>query len=133
MAKTWFEEKHITPRERQMFEEERAVLLATEEILHLMQKEGITKADLAKALGKSKAYVTQALAGGRNMTLRTLAAFAWACGYSIRGLDLVRIEMPTIVVEAESRKTWLRWPHLKLVQTQPPAGVRSDDLLELAA
>lgn len=133
MAKTWFEEKHTTPRERQMFEEERAVLLATEEILHLMEKEGVTKADLAKALGKSKAYVSQALAGGRNMTLRTLAGFAWACGYSIQGLDLVRIEMPTLVMGGERCKAQLRWPLLKLVQVQHPAGIRSEGFLGLAA
>lgn len=133
MAKTWFEKKHTTPREQQTFEEERAVLLATEEILRLMEKEGITKVNLAKALGKSKAYVTQALSGGRNMTLRTLAAFAWACGYSIRGLDLVRVEMPTIVLDGERCKTQVRWPRLSLVQAQPAAGGRGENLLGLAA
>ena len=78
MAKSWFDRKHATPRQRLLFEQERAVLLATEEILRLTQP-----------LCKSKAYVTQALSGGRNMTLRTLAEFVWACGASVRGFEFV--------------------------------------------
>jgi len=34
--------------------------------------------------------VTQALPGGRNMKLRTLAEFAWACGASVGGFEFVR-------------------------------------------
>ena len=40
----------------------------------------MTKADLAKALGQSKAHVTQLLNGGRNMTLRTLSDIAYTMG-----------------------------------------------------
>jgi transcriptional regulator with XRE-family HTH domain len=90
MAKSWFDRKHTTPRQQLLFEQERAVLLATEEVLRLMGQEKITKATLARRLGKSKAYVTQALSGGRNMTLRTLAEFAWACGASVGGFQFVR-------------------------------------------
>lgn len=132
MAKSWFDEKNVTHRERQLFEEEHAVLLATEEILRLMDKEGITKAQLAKELGKSKAYVTQALAGGRNMTLRTLAAFAWACGYSMRGLNLQRLDMPAITFEAQIPRTRLRWPNLRLVTSASSTGAPAQEL-ELAA
>ena len=109
MAKSWFETKHGTRRHRLLFEQERLVLLATEEILQLMEREGINKTDLAKALGRSKAYVTQALAGGRNMTLRTLAAFAWACNHSVHGLDLGRFEMPEMAISLESRPRRMRW------------------------
>ncbi len=112
MAKTWFERKHVTPRQQLLFEQERAVLLATEEILNLMEREGISKADLAKALGKSKAYITQALSGGRNMTLRTLAGFAWACHHSVRGLDLRRIEIPEVMLSLEGRAHRMRWTSL---------------------
>ena len=83
-------------------------MLATEEILQLMDREGISKADLARELGKSKAYVTQALSGGRNMTLRTLAAFAWACHYSLRGLELARIEMPEVTMAVGPRAQRMR-------------------------
>jgi transcriptional regulator with XRE-family HTH domain len=132
MAKSWFDEKNATPREQQLFEEEHVVLVATEEILRLMEKEGITKAQLAKTLGKSKAYVTQALAGGRNMTLRTLAAFAWACGHSMRGFDFQRFDALTVTLEAEMPRSRLRWPDLRLVKSGPSAGAPAQEL-ELAA
>ena len=42
----------------------------------LMDQQGVSKAELARRVGKSRAYVTQSLGGDRNMTLRTLASFA---------------------------------------------------------
>ncbi len=132
MAKSWFESKHATPRQQQLFEEERLVLLATEEILKLMEREGISKADLARALGKSKAYVTQALAGGRNMTLRTLAGFAWACHHSVRGLDLGRIKMPEVILSLEGGARRMRWTNLDRMYREVPVEAPAQDL-QLAA
>lgn len=59
----------------------------------LMEKRWVqNKAQLAERLGKSKAYVTQVLSGSRNMTLRTLADFAFALGFRVelkaRPLDM---------------------------------------------
>lgn len=51
---------------------------ATELICELMQKKNVSRADLAKRIGKSKAFITQVLHGTRNMTLRTLADLAGA-------------------------------------------------------
>ena len=46
-------------------------------VIHaLMDSQGVTKAELARRVGKSRAYVTQSLGGDRNMTLRTFAGFA---------------------------------------------------------
>jgi len=45
----------------------------TEDLLVLMEDRGITKSGLARALGKSRAFVTQILSGKRNMTLGTLS------------------------------------------------------------
>ena len=42
----------------------------------LMESQGVSKAELARRVGKSRAYVTQSLGGDRNMTLSTLARFA---------------------------------------------------------
>ena len=41
-----------------------------------MDAQGVTKADLARRVGKSRAYVTQSLSGDHNMTLSTFAGFA---------------------------------------------------------
>ena len=54
----------------------RIVQGASAVIQALMDSQGVTKAELARRVGKSRAYVTQSLSGDRNMTLRTFAGFA---------------------------------------------------------
>jgi transcriptional regulator with XRE-family HTH domain len=54
----------------------RIVQGASEVIRALMEQQGVHKAELARRVGKSRAYVTQSLSGDRNMTLGTLASFA---------------------------------------------------------
>lgn len=48
-------------------------LSVSTEIYQIMAEKGITKADLAKRLGTSKAYVTKILTGDANLSLKTLA------------------------------------------------------------
>jgi transcriptional regulator with XRE-family HTH domain len=55
------------------FAKERLVLDATERIREIMERQGVSQAELSKRWGTSKAYVSQVLTGNRNMTLRTLA------------------------------------------------------------
>lgn len=59
-------------------EAERLILDATEMLIALMEREGVSRTDLADRIGKSKGHVSQLLNGGRNMTLRTLAEVAFA-------------------------------------------------------
>lgn len=59
---------------------ERLIFNTTEDILLAMQDTGISQSDLAKKLGKSKAFVSQILDGTRNMTLKTLADISYALG-----------------------------------------------------
>ncbi len=73
-------------RERRIVQE-KVILAATEAIWAEMKRTGVRKVDLADTLQVSKAYVTQALDGGRNLTLRTVADFAFALGCEVR-LDL---------------------------------------------
>lgn len=58
---------------RRLYEQERLLVEATELLCETMEKKGISRAQLARRLGKSKAYITQILRGNQNMTLRTLA------------------------------------------------------------
>jgi transcriptional regulator with XRE-family HTH domain len=62
-----------SPERRKLYEQERLFIEATELLTEVMEKKGITRAQLAQRLGKTKAYVTQVLRGNHNMTLRTLA------------------------------------------------------------
>lgn len=55
----------------------------TEDILVAMEDLGVTKSELAKRLGKSKARISQLLSGGSNMTIGTLSDIAFELGLSL--------------------------------------------------
>ncbi|HEY3243423.1 MAG TPA: helix-turn-helix transcriptional regulator, partial [Phycisphaerae bacterium] len=72
------------PEGMRLFQQERLILDVTEAIYGLMEQKGVNKADLAKRLGTSKAYVTRLLGGRTNMTLRTASDAFWALDASMR-------------------------------------------------
>ena len=55
----------------------------TEDICEIMEAKSITRADLARRLGKSRAWVTKLLRGDRNLTLRTIVEVLWELGYKV--------------------------------------------------
>lgn len=63
-----------------LLRQEAFILEATEQLSEALENEGITKAELADRLGKTKGFVSQVLTGGRNLTLRTIADFSTALG-----------------------------------------------------
>lgn len=71
------------PVYRRKFEQEFLAFAATELICTLMKKQKSSRVDLAKKIGKSKAFVTQVLSGSRNMTMHTFADFAFALGHKV--------------------------------------------------
>jgi len=106
---SWFERTILTDNQRRLFEQERLILEATEGICEAMEAKGLTRADLARRIGKSRAYVTQILSGARNMTLRTLADVFFVCGARVQvsneplsatsfvfneGTDTVAVQVP---------------------------------------
>lgn len=80
---TWFEAHHKTREDQMIYEQEGAILEASESLWAAIEEEGISHTDIATRLNKSKAFVSQVLAGGRNLTLRTFADFAWALGRTV--------------------------------------------------
>lgn len=52
----------------------------TEDILVILEDMGVSKAELAKRLGKSRSYVTQILSGSRNMTIGSLSDICFVLG-----------------------------------------------------
>jgi transcriptional regulator with XRE-family HTH domain len=68
---------------RRQYEQERLILWTTEELARMMHEQDLSKADLARALGTSRAYVTNLLSGRTNLTLRTLADVAAVMDYRI--------------------------------------------------
>lgn len=84
MSQTLFERLTSTPEGMALFQQERAIMEVTELICGLMAEQGVSRADLAGRLGKSRAFVTQLLDGTANMTLRTLSDLLTALGSSLR-------------------------------------------------
>jgi len=68
------------PEYRRLYAIEGPVADAAEELARWMQIQGASKADLARRLGKSRAWVTHLLSGKANTTLRTLAEVMYALG-----------------------------------------------------
>ena len=65
--------------ERQL-RQERLILEVTESVAGALNKQGVTRAELARRLGRTPGFVTDALDGGRNLTLREIADIAHALG-----------------------------------------------------
>lgn len=69
---------------RRMLRQEELILEVTEALSKALQNAGISQSELAARLGKTKGFISQILAGGRNLTLRTIADFADALGQHVR-------------------------------------------------
>ena len=82
-----------------------------EDLARLMEKKGVLKADLAKAMGVTPPFVTKALNGTGNFQLKTMAKFARAVGAVLEvrltdeGSEVVRIvDAETAVHLDEARR-----------------------------
>jgi antitoxin component HigA of HigAB toxin-antitoxin module len=69
---------------QRLVEQETLIFEATELLSELIEESGENRKELAGKLGRSKGFVTQILAGDRNMTLRTLADFAFALEHRVK-------------------------------------------------
>jgi transcriptional regulator with XRE-family HTH domain len=72
------------PESRRLLAIEALVAGAAEVVARLMSEQNLNKADLAKRLNKSRAWVTQLLSGKANMTVRTLAAVSYVLGAEVK-------------------------------------------------
>ncbi len=81
--KTKFQQLMTDATWRREFAAESLVFDASELIADLMEQQGLSKAELAGHLRKTKSHVTQLLSGSRNMTLKTFADVAFVLGYKV--------------------------------------------------
>lgn len=61
-----------------------AILAFTEDLTHAMEREGVSRAELARRLGSTPAYVTKILRGNVNFTLATMVRLARALGADLQ-------------------------------------------------
>jgi transcriptional regulator with XRE-family HTH domain len=54
-----------------------------EDVWRLMEEQKVSRAELARRLGTSRAYVTKMLGGNANFTLQTMAKVAMALGAQV--------------------------------------------------
>ena len=72
------------PEFRRLLSIEALVAEASEAIAKLMAEQNVSKADLARRLNKSRAWVTQLLSGKANVTMRTLAEVVYTLDAEVK-------------------------------------------------
>jgi len=73
--------KDFSNADEKAYAREDLVFNVTEDLLLILEDLSLSKADLARRLGKSKSYVTQILSGSRNMTLGSFSDICFALGF----------------------------------------------------
>ncbi|MFZ5450412.1 MAG: helix-turn-helix domain-containing protein [Thermodesulfobacteriota bacterium] len=81
--KTLMEEYLEDPEFARLVAQGDLIMEVTETLCELLEKENISRKELADRLGKSKGFVSQLLNGGRNLTLRTVADILHVLGYKV--------------------------------------------------
>ena len=72
----WFKEKLDEFKDDVEFYTEEIILDFTEKIVTVMEEMGINRAELARKLGVSKAFITKLLNGNPNLTIKTMVSLA---------------------------------------------------------
>jgi hypothetical protein len=80
---TDYERAEADPAQRPGLCKEELILAATCAICEEMERQDVTKAELARRLGRTRGHVTQLLDGGRNLTLGSIAEVADALGCKV--------------------------------------------------
>ena len=73
MSDSLMERLTSTPEGMRLYQQERAIQEVTDLLCQIMDEQKVSRAELAKRLGRTKGYVTQLLDGRANMTVRTIA------------------------------------------------------------
>jgi transcriptional regulator with XRE-family HTH domain len=100
LTKDWFVALEEDEEGRRVLEQERLILEVTEAVAALMRSQKVSRAELARRIEKSPAFVTKMLRGDNNFTLRTLSDIFFAMDRSVH-VSLGEIGDDGWVLEAE--------------------------------
>ena len=92
------------PEYRRLYTIEALLTDASEMVAQLMEAQGVSKAELARRLGKSRAWVTQLLNGKANMTIRTVAEVVYTLGAEVK---LSTSPLATHQSQVSVRRRWV--------------------------
>ncbi|MEE9296625.1 MAG: helix-turn-helix transcriptional regulator [Phycisphaerae bacterium] len=97
-----------------LYQQERAILELTELVCQLMHEQDLSRAELARCLGKTKGYVTQLLDGRTNMTVRTISDVFTALGRAVHfqdgSLSATVTSVPILSVKPAWSEHIASWP-----------------------
>jgi transcriptional regulator with XRE-family HTH domain len=83
MSERSFKELFDEARRHPDYRYEGTILEFTEALFNAMDEQGVSRAELARRLGTSQAYVTRVLRGNANFTLKTMNKLAFALGLEL--------------------------------------------------
>jgi transcriptional regulator with XRE-family HTH domain len=116
---------------RRLFAQEDLIMEVTETLCELLEKEKVSRKELAERLGKTKGFVSQLLNGGRNLTLRTVADILHVLGYkiAIKPFKEERKRQQSNIIEFPTWKTHLKKPKedWKPLEVSPPGKYESGE------
>ena len=88
-----------SPERMKHFHSVRLETEVTELLCEQMEKQQVTRAELARRLGFSPPYVSKLLSGNTNMTLKTISDLFYALGRSVRIVDRpLDVHSPRLIV-----------------------------------
>lgn len=82
--------------EVRLYAQDACMLAVTEAVEAAIKKSGVSKAELATRIGRTKGFVSNVLNGSRNMTLKTVADLFWAIGLEVQGVDVAALGESTV-------------------------------------
>lgn len=104
-------QKNFSNADERAYAREELVFNVTEDLLLMLEDLDLTKAELARRLGKSKSYVTQVLSGSRNMTLGSFSDICFALGFK------PEINIPVELMK-QSEKGWVKSGKQSFIKSQ---------------
>ena len=79
----WYDGFAASIRDTPEYQAERVLLDIEEQILRQMDRQGTSRAGLARSLGVSRPFVTRLLNGNPNLTVKTIARVALSLGLNV--------------------------------------------------
>lgn len=107
--------------------QEELILDVTESLVDALDRAGISRAELAARLGRSPAFVSQLLAGGRNLTLRTLSDVAGALGVRPQFVVSENFDIERLTTESFNLTGWGKTAGNKIVVHPSASGRYSNE------
>ena len=101
----YFNSKVVTDPQKRRYAQNSLIVDTAVAIDKALEIAGLSQKDLAQRLGKTEGYVSQVLSGGANLTLRTLADFAYGLNCSV-DIGLSPVSVVSITFPSQDGVSW---------------------------